>query len=376
MPATTPTPGLSLYRGRRVLVTGCTGFKGSWLSLWLKQLGAEVSGLALDVPTEPALFEVADLHSQIDYHPTDVRDLTAVKAVIGRVRPQVVFHLAAQAIVRDGYADPVGTFATNVMGTAHVLEALRGVDAPCVVICITSDKCYRNVEWVYGYRETDALGGKDPYSASKAGAEMVIASWQESFLKAADCPLRVASARAGNVIGGGDWASARIVPDAVRAWSRGEPVQIRSPRATRPWQHVLEPLSGYLELGARLHDDPALRGEAFNFGPSAEQNHTVEELLYALAPQLGYADPACAVKVVPAPGFAEAGLLKLSCDKALAQLGWRAVLDFDRTARLTGSWYADHYRQPGADMRARTLAQIAEYTALARQQGLRWAQAA
>lgn len=375
MPVSAIPAGLSLYRGLRVLVTGCTGFKGSWLSLWLHRLGARVSGLALGVPTTPALFELAGLRELIDYHEADVRDPAAVRAVVAAVRPQVVFHLAAQAIVRDSYSDPVGTFGTNVMGTAHVLDALHRLEQPCVAVLITSDKCYQNVEWVYGYRETDVLGGKDPYSASKAAAELVIASWQAAFLGAADCPLRIASARAGNVIGGGDWAPARIVPDAMRAWSAGSPVQIRSPRATRPWQHVLEPLSGYLELGARLHDDPTLRGQSFNLGPAAKQNHTVEELLHALAPAFGYQDPAAAVSVLPAPGFAEAGLLKLNCDKVLAHLGWHAALDFAQTAALTAEWYAAHYRA-GADMRACTLAQIERYTAIAQQQGQRWAQRA
>lgn len=364
----------SQYRGKRVLVTGCTGFKGAWLSLWLDALGARVSGLALGLPTEPAMFGELGMESFVDFHPGDVRDRAFVDKVVAEVKPEVVFHLAAQAIVRTSYEDPVGTFATNVMGTAHVLDALRRCDHPVAAVMITSDKCYENVEWVYGYRETDALGGKDPYSASKAAAEMAIRSWTHSFFPPGRSPVRVVAVRAGNVIGGGDWAEARIVPDAMRAWSEARPVVIRSPNATRPWQHVLEPLSGYLLAGARLIEGACPSGEAFNFGPPAEQSLSVRNLLRALAPHWGFVEEGEYLHIEPAQ-FHEAGLLKLNCDKALAILGWRPVLDAAETARLTASWYAHFYRDRELSMLDYTRAQLAEYEGLAQARGLAWTSA-
>lgn len=362
------------YAGKRVLVTGCTGFKGSWLSVWLQAMGATVSGLALRPSSEPAMFDELGLRDFVDFHEGDVRDPAFVGRVIAETKPDVVFHLAAQAIVRASYDDPVGTFATNVMGTAHVLDALRRSGRPVAAVMITSDKCYENVEWVYGYRETDALGGKDPYSASKAAAEMAIRSWSNSFFSAADSAVRVVAVRAGNVIGGGDWASARIVPDAVRAWSTGKQVVIRSPNATRPWQHVLEPLSGYLLAGARLAEGAYRGGEAFNFGPAAEQSVPVRDLLRALATHWGF-DAEDEYLSIEAAQFHEAGLLKLNCDKALAVLGWRPVLDSAETAGLTASWYAHFYRDKRSQMLDFTRAQVAQYVELARSRGAVWATA-
>lgn len=360
------------YAGRRVLVTGHTGFKGSWLTAWLLHLGARVVGLSKDVPTDPAMFDVLALGARIDHRIADVRDAAAVRAIVHETRPDFVFHLAAQAIVSTSYADPVGTFATNVMGTAHVLEALRDADWPCVATIITSDKCYDNVEWVWGYRETDALGGKDIYSGSKGGAELAIKSWHASFFGPARSPVRIGIGRAGNVIGGGDWAADRIVADCMRAWSTGGTVNIRGPAATRPWQHVLEPLSGYLTLAAKLADDPALDGEAFNFGPRAEQNRTVVELLDELARSWGELEQA-PFRITANVSFYEAGLLKLNCDKALFHLRWEANLDYCEAIPIIGAWYRAYYRDH-ADMFAVTMDQLIAYEALARARGRIWAQ--
>lgn len=269
------------YTGKRVLVTGHTGFKGSWLLSWLSKLGADVCGYSDTVPTIPSLFEAADLASFVRHELGDIRDLSRFEAVVADFRPDFIFHLAAQAIVSTSYANPLDTFSVNVMGTATVLEALRKIDWPCVAVVITSDKVYDNVEWSWGYRENDRLGGKDIYSGSKGGAELAFNSYFHSFFNKPDSPVLLATARAGNVIGGGDWAADRIVADCIRAWRVDGTVEIRSPKATRPWQHVLEPLSGYLALGAEMAVRPELHGERFNFGPRAEQNATVVELLRA-----------------------------------------------------------------------------------------------
>lgn len=363
---------LSVYGGKRVLVTGCTGFKGAWLSLWLHQLGAKVSGLAIGIPTEPALFDVLRARDFVDYFEGDVRDLDFVRRTLDQVQPDAVFHLAAQSIVATSYAEPAATFATNVMGTANVLEALRLADRRVAAVMITSDKCYENVEWLYGYREIDALGGKDPYSASKAGAEMAIRAWQQSYFSAPESPVRLCSVRAGNVIGGGDWAHARIVPDCMRAWSQGQVVSIRRPEATRPWQHVLEPLSGYLAAGADLLSAGRCAGEAYNFGPPAENNYSVRELIQALAPHWGYRQESEYALFDPGDRFHEAGLLKLNCDKALAHLAWRPTLNFVETARYTASWYEHYYRASNKDMRLSTVEQIADYVQLAEARGAAW----
>lgn len=363
------TPGLDAFAGKTVLVTGHTGFKGSWLTAWLQSLGAEVAGLALDPATDPCHFDVAGLHERVEDFRRDVRDAEAVRDTVRQVSPDYVFHLAAQALVRRSYADVRTTWDTNVLGTLNVLQALREVDRPCAAVVVTSDKCYDNVEWVWGYRETDRLGGVDPYSASKAGAELVFRSQVASFFPA-DGPVRLASARAGNVIGGGDWSPDRIVPDCVRSWSRGEPVDIRNPNATRPWQHVLEPLSGYLHLGAELGLRPELHGESFNFGPNMTQDHSVGDLVEEMARHW----PAVrwnAEDVAPSGGH-ESGLLKLNCDKAVALLSWHALMDFETTVEMTAEWYRHFYGGEG-DIAGLTNGQIAAYEALARQQEMPWA---
>lgn len=362
-----------VYCGKKVLVTGHTGFKGSWLCTWLLRLGADVVGYSDEVPTDPSLFEALGLQSRIRHELGDIRDLEHVCTVLSREQPDFVFHLAAQAIVSTSYQDPVRTMSTNIIGTMNLLEALRLHPYPCVAVMITSDKCYDNVEWVWGYRETDALGGKDIYSGSKGAAELVIKSYVNSFFASPDCPVVVGTGRAGNVIGGGDWARDRIVADCMRAWSEGRAVEIRSPSATRPWQHVLEPLSGYLTLGASLRLGLSARGEAYNFGPRAEQNHTVVELLEDLAAIWGFEDMAQAYRITGSIPFHEASLLKLNCDKALAYLQWEAALQYRETIQMLGEWYRQYYRG-STGMYALTDTQIAQYERTARERGLRWAQ--
>ena len=358
-----------IYQGRRVLVTGHTGFKGSWLSLWLTELGASVTGYSDRVPTVPAHFDVLGLAAKMDHHLGDVRDRANLTRVFAEAQPEIVFHLAAQPIVRVSYAEPAATFETNVMGTVNVLEAARQTPSVKAVVLITSDKCYRNVEWVWGYRETDALGGHDPYSGSKGAAELAAFAYYHSFFNRPDAAA-MATARAGNVIGGGDWAPDRIVPDCVRAWAQGQTVPVRSPKATRPWQHVLEPLSGYLVLGAALwRRQPAANGSAYNFGPDAVVTQSVGELIDALAARW----PGAAAEFQSADtSRPEAHLLRLSCDKALAELRWRAVLSFDECVEMTGDWYREYYQTPAASA-ARSIAQVREYQVRAAARGLEWA---
>ena len=361
-----------IYSGRKVLVTGHTGFKGSWLTAWLLALGADVAGFSLSVPTKPANFEILGLAGRIKHYTGDIRDREAITAVVKEFAPEVVFHLAAQAIVRRSYAHPAETMETNIMGTVNLLEAVQSSPSVRSLVCITSDKCYRNDEWVWGYRETDHLGGYDPYSASKAGAEIVAHSYFRSGLPV---DIYAATARAGNVIGGGDWAEDRIVPDCVRAWTNGNPVSIRSPWATRPWQHVLEPVSAYLWLGACLFsghvkDGLPVNKEAFNFGPPSEVNKTVGELVDNLAPFWpGFSSE---MDRSGTAGRAESTLLKLCCDKALAHLDWQAVLDFNSTIDFTASWYRA-WHEGTEDMFAFTMRQIENYISVAKKEGLSWA---
>jgi len=359
------------FDGKTVLVTGHTGFKGAWLTAWLKRLGAKVVGVALDPPTKPSHFDAAQMGRSMTDLRIDVRDRAAVEEAVASAQPDFLFHLAAQALVRRSYDDPMETWLTNVQGTLHVLEALRKLDKPCAAVIITSDKCYDNVEWVWGYRETDALGGPDPYSASKGAAELAIRSHVKSFFPKATSKVRIASARAGNVIGGGDWATDRIVPDCVKAWSLSGTVELRNPHSTRPWQHVLEPLSGYVNLAIALSRQPEMHGESFNFGPPAQQNHSVLELVQQMAlhwDKVSWKDVSQSAK-----GPYESGLLKLNCDKALHHLRWHAVMGFEDTVRMTAEWYRAFYQQP-ANIADTTDRQIADYTAIAKQKGLAWAQ--
>ncbi len=362
-------PFQGLYRRKRVLVTGHTGFKGSWLSAWLLDLGAEVAGFSIDVPTTPSNFTALDLTRKMKDYRGDVRCYDGLAAAVEEFQPEIVFHLAAQPLVRESYLNPVNTFMTNAIGTMNVLECIRQHDFIRAGVIVTSDKCYRNQEWTWGYRETDTLGGDDPYSGSKACAELIVHSYCHSFFNKTGAP-RLATARAGNVIGGGDWAKDRIVPDCARAWMSGDEVVLRKPEATRPWQHVLEPLSGYLWLAAQLwQGDDRVAGESFNFGPNAKLNCTVEDLVGAL----GERWPGAKWRVNrDDSSMTEAGLLKLCCDKALDYLGWHAVLDIKTTVRLTSDCYR-RFATGNADMYALTMKQIHVYIQLASDQELLWA---
>lgn len=364
-----PTAFGGQLSGKRVLLTGHTGFKGSWLAAWLTELGAHVTGFSDGIPSEPAHFQIAGMADRVVHRLGDVRDRDVVARVIGEVQPDVVFHLAAQALVRRSFEDPARTFETNTLGTLNVLEAVRQAGGVQALVLVTSDKAYRNVEWVWGYRENDALGGEDPYSGSKGAAELVAYSYMKSYFETGE--TKVATARAGNVIGGGDWAEDRIVPDCVRAWSARQTVTLRHPHATRPWQHVLEPLSGYLWLAARLlANDPRARGESFNFGPDANVSAPVVTLIERLGDR--WAEARWVVDPAGLAGRPEARLLKLSCDKALLDLQWHATLGFDETVAFTADWYRTFYAGD-ADVWRLTTRQIGHYTALAAERGLAWA---
>lgn len=351
--------GLSFWQGKRVLLTGHTGFKGSWMSLWLLKLGAQVTGYALEPNTKPALFEQLKLGQEFDSRIGDIRDAQALGRLVEEVRPEIVFHFAAQPLVLASYEDPIATFATNVMGTVHVLDALRRLDQPCVAVVITTDKVYENLNWEQRYRESDALGGHDPYSASKAASEIAISSWRRSFLAASG--VRTASARAGNVIGSGDWAAHRIVPDLVRSLLAGEPLPVRNSAAVRPWQHVLEPLGGYLALAEALtgRDDPRLQ-DAFNFGPAADADRSVRDLVEeALAAWPG---KTCGWRDTSSPNAPhEAHYLALSVDRARARLGWTPRWDFSRTVKETMAGYYAGARSSAVELRAHMLETIARY---------------
>ena len=345
------------FSGRRVLVTGHTGFKGAWLALWLTQLGAKVTGYALAPEGDTALFDELGLAGEIDHQVGDVRDLERLRAVVQRSDPEIIFHLAAQALVRRSYADPLETFTTNVTGGANVLEAVRLMPKVKALVFITSDKAYDNKEWTWGYRETDELGGKDPYSASKAAAELVFRAYRESyFAKRAD--FGCATTRAGNVIGGGDWSPDRLIPDCIRALKKGTPIVLRNPHSTRPWQFVLEPLSGYLDLALALLDNPRQFSEAWNFGPSDLSFLTVGDVASEVVAGGG------AGKVVHEidPNAAhEATLLHLSIDKARSRLKWRPVYSGHEAIAVTTDWYK--CRHEGAPAREISVRQIQNYVA-------------
>lgn len=345
----------AFWRGRSVLVTGHTGFKGSWLTLWLGHMGAQVAGYALPAPTNPSLFEAAGLARSFPQPDADVRDYEKLRCAFAAAEPEVVFHLAAQSLVRESYREPLSTIATNVLGTANVLEVARHTSSVRAVVVVTSDKCYENREWLWPYRENEALGGHDPYSASKACAELVTATWRASFPRP---ELAVGSARAGNVIGGGDWAAERLVPDALRAWSQGESLQVRHPGATRPWQHVLEPLHGYLLLAQALHRGQA--AEAWNFGPGDEDMVPVAALLDRLARHWG-AGARWQAQGGEHPH--EASLLRLDSTKARMKLGWKPVWSLDEAVGRTVAWHRAWLA--GRDMQAHSLDDIACYQALA-----------
>ncbi len=342
----------SFWRGRRVFLTGHTGFKGSWLSLWLSEMGAEVTGYALPPPTKPSLYEAARVDGCVRSVTGDVRDAKALRLALREAAPSVVIHMAAQSLVRPSYENPAETFEVNVLGTANLLDAARAAEGVSAVIVVTSDKCYENREWLWAYRENEPLGGHDPYSASKACAEIVAASYRRSFFHDVKAPA-VATVRAGNVIGGGDWARDRLVPDLVSAFCVNRAAMIRNPLAVRPWQHVLEPLSGYLMLAERLVSDKAAFSEAWNFGPGEGDSVPVSAVADRMAALWG---EGASWAQEPGSHVHEAHLLSLSAAKARARLGYRPRIGLDEALSLTVSWYKAHHQ--GADMRAATLEQI------------------
>ncbi len=360
------------YKGKKVIITGNTGFKGSWLTVWLLKMGANVVGISKDVPTKPSMFIELSLDKKIKHYEADIRNLDKIREIFDFEQPEIVFHLAAQAIVSTSFYNPTEAFSTNAIGTMNILEILRNYNKECLAIMITSDKCYDNVEWVWGYRETDALGGKDIYSGSKGAAELVIKSYYHSYFRN-NHPVKIAIGRAGNVIGGGDWAKDRIIADSMVAWSEKRVVEIRSPNATRPWQHVLEPLSGYLMLAMKLKSDVRVNGEAYNFGPRAEQNRTVVELLNDMSKYWGFNDLDNSYQITGNLPFHEAGLLKLNCDKALFQLKWEPNLFYKENIKLVSKWYYTFYHK-NVNMYDFTLEQIEEYELLAKSRERIWIQ--
>jgi CDP-glucose 4,6-dehydratase len=352
------------YAGKRVLVTGHTGFKGAWLCEWLLGLGANVYGLALPAP-KPSLFFSLELERRMKHAIQDIRNLHELEHAIQEWKPDIVFHLAAQALVRVSYREPVQTFATNAIGTANLLEAVRTTKIPCTVIVVTTDKCYENDGRARSFKETDPLGGHDPYSASKAAAEIVVASYRDSYF-AHGTDVALASARAGNVVGGGDWAEDRIVPDCIRARSTGKPIPVRNPGFTRPWQHVLEPLGGYLLLGAKLEQarqtkspgEIARYAQAFNFGPEPAANRSVRDLVEEVLRHW----PGTWEQIPQEKHLKEAPLLSLDIDKARATLGWQPSWDFPQTIAQTVSWYRDYFNDGTQSMIDFTQKQINAYT--------------
>jgi CDP-glucose 4,6-dehydratase len=359
-----------IYQNKRVLITGYTGFKGSWLALWLSQLGAKITGYALHPPTEPNHFNLLDMGMTSIIG--DIRDVKKVKRAFKEQQPEMVFHLAAQPIVRLSYKDPVETFSSNVMGTINVLEASRESGTVRAIVNVTSDKCYENREWLWGYREIDPVGGYDPYSASKACAELITSCWRDSFFNLKDYGSShrtlLASGRAGNVIGGGDWAVDRLIPDMMRAVRQNEKIKIRNPQAIRPWQHVLEPLSGYLLLGQKLLEGLKEFAEAWNFGPFEEGNVTVGEI----AEQVKKAWPKIDYEIQKSPDQPhEAGMLRLDCSKARTKLKWSPVWDGKTAIMKTAQWYKAFYKSNDVQ----SLVNLHHYCADAKSKQIPWAEA-
>jgi CDP-glucose 4,6-dehydratase len=364
---------LNIFHGKKVLITGHTGFKGSWLTIWLLKLGANITGFSDSIPTDPSLFVDAQLENKINHTYGDVSDLKILEKIISDVRPDFIFHLAAQAIVSTSYSDPIRTMNTNFIGTVNMLDCLRRIDHTCNAVLITSDKCYENVEWIWGYKETDHLGGKDIYSASKGAAEIAFHGYYNSFFKNNfNSKIRVATGRAGNVIGGGDWAKDRIVVDCIRSWISGDPVLIRSPNATRPWQHVLEPLSGYLTLAATMAKDLKISGESYNFGPLPEKSKTVVNVIEDLYEDMNQVVSVNkSYKIVDQIPFHEAGLLRLNCEKSLFELGWESTLKYKECISMIGEWY-NLYLKDKSNTFSLTLKQIESYELKGSDKGVIW----
>ncbi len=332
----------NIFKNKKVLITGHTGFKGAWLSFILNQLGAKVTGISDYNFTKPSLYKILKLNQRIDSRKIDICNSEKISNIINNTQPNFIFHLAAQSLVHYSYKNPLKTWQTNAIGTINVLDSLKKIKNKCVVIMITSDKCYENLEWSWGYRETDKLGGSDPYSASKGAAEFAIKSYVDSFYSKND-KIRLGIGRAGNVIGGGDWAENRIIPDCIRAWSTNKIVSLRNPNSTRPWQHVFEPLSGYMNLAAYLNKSKSIHGEPFNFGPKSENEFSVHELVKEMKKHW---DKVKWKIDLNKNSYNEAGLLKLNCDKANHILNWKPTWGFERTISETMIWYKTFYNQP------------------------------
>jgi len=358
----------NIFKNKTILVTGATGFKGSWLSIWLNYLGARVIGYSAYLPSTPCNFTVCGLKRIIKHIKGDVRNPHLLKKVFKKYQPEIVFHLAAQPIVRESYKNPRLTFETNLLGTINILECLRHSKSAKSAVIITSDKCYKNKEWSRGYKETDTLGGEDPYSSSKACAELAFYSYCKSYFNKSETHCCLASARAGNVIGGGDWKIDRIIPDCVKAWSKSKNVLIRNPNATRPWQHVLEPVSGYLWLASRLFLSNKLNNESFNFGPNDKRNYPVRELIQTFSNEFGGGK----WNYSAIEKNKEAHLLKLSCAKAKKLLHWHSVLNFKETIKFTAQWYKEFYSRKNKGMFNFTISQITYYINEAKKQKLPW----
>jgi len=364
-----------IYSGKTVLVTGHTGFKGAWLSLWLKLLGARVIGYSLQPPTQPALFEELRLSNELKHVFGDIRDLNGLKDVLASSQPEIVFHLAAQPLVRLSYEQPVDTFSTNIMGTVNLLEAVRSVSSVRACVLVTSDKCYENKEWPYAYRENDSMGGYDPYSASKGCSELVAASMRSSYFPPSSYDkhrVAIATARAGNVIGGGDWALDRIFPDAIRALSQKIAVPVRNPFSIRPWQHVLEPLSGYLWLAARMFESGSDFAEAWNFGPLTSSAVNVKSIVEKIISVWGGGDiNDLSSGQTSAPH--EANFLRLDCSKATGKLGWQPVFSVDEAIEYAAKWYRGYYCSDRFNARDFSESQIFSYTERAASLSVSWA---
>ena len=362
----------NIYKDKRVLITGHTGFKGSWLTLWLTELGAEVIGYSLGTPTKPSLFEVLNLRNGIIHIVGDVRDGDKLKRVFKEYKPDVVFHMAAQPLVRFSYKEPKLTYETNVIGTLNLFEAVKETESVRVAINVTSDKCYENREWVYGYRENDSMGGYDPYSSSKGCAEILTSAYRSSYFNPKDYgklhQVSLASVRAGNVIGGGDWQVDRLLPDCVKALSKREVIKIRNPKAIRPWQHVLEPLSGYLWLGALMWKEPTKFCGGWNFGPSDEDVLTVEEVVKRVIELWGGGE----YKIMNSNiKYHEAKLLKLDISKAHFYLKWKSIYSVDKALEETINWYKEYY-SGGNNVYTYTLGQIKSYIDEAKFKNITW----
>jgi len=357
-----------IFKKKKILVTGHTGFKGSWLTEWLKELDADIMGISLDPPTTPSHF----LSSNIGLNIKDVRlDIRKRKILIKKIinfKPDFIFHLAAQSLVGLSYKDPAKTWETNVFGTLNVLESLKKLNKPCNVVIITSDKCYFNEEKKSGYKETDVLGGKDPYSSSKASAELLIKSYINSYFKKDNTKIRIVTARAGNVIGGGDWSENRIIPDCIRCWSKGKKAELRNPNATRPWQHVLEAVGGYICLAANLKINKKLHGESFNFGPNTPKEYSVLQLVKSMSKHWEKVSWKINKRT---SSFHESELLKLNCNKAKKILKWQSVLKFTETIEMVAVWYKKYYSNP-KEIRNITRMQIQEYQNIVSKRGMKW----